>query len=421
MVAFLARSDLSRGDLRLFLSNGEGYSQDAFRVRWTVYSAVGAAVSGRGLSAIRSAVGEYYAPWKVKAVNGNYRIEWEVETDPGSSLETFTEKFFVIEPSAYQCCPTFVCDNGQPLPGGFAYLIGSQLGPGDLPLFLKNEDGFPFSAFAVFWTIFDSHGCPVTPRTVAVSAATGEYYAPWFVNALGGEYTIRWEFMQDADSPLEAAVMSFSVISPPAFICFANSSCSFISSDCSFCSPCIVPFSFFSKSCGGGFAPTCGTPCSPCNFSVPSVPMAPVTSQCCDFEIARVVHLSTQFLMAGGAFTNQPVYQIPAKIRMITFYISYTRGAAGGYPALRLLWGNGTEETQSTLINSDFITLSSLRSQQEMFLEDLKGPVPDSNDIIGFTIETTVPGGATTVRLLAAEGGVIGAPGTIGITLTAAS
>jgi hypothetical protein len=126
-------------------------------------------------------------------------------------------------------------------------------------------------------------------------------------------------------------------------------------------------------------------------------------------------------LPAGGAFTNQVPYQIPARIRRVTFYVTYSRGTAGGYGVFRLLWGNGVEETQSTLIDCNFDTITTAGSSQDMFLNDLIGPAPVDGNPVSFTLELTIPGGATTVRLLAAEKGAIGAVGTVGITLTAAS
>ena len=59
MTAFLIRSELSRNDLKLFLSNTEGYAADAFSVRWTVYSHDGIQISGKSLPAIRKTVGEF--------------------------------------------------------------------------------------------------------------------------------------------------------------------------------------------------------------------------------------------------------------------------------------------------------------------------------------------------------------------------
>jgi hypothetical protein len=129
--------------------------------------------------------------------------------------------------------------------------------------------------------------------------------------------------------------------------------------------------------------------------------------------------LATQPLPAGGAFTNQPSYVIPSGVRHVTFYLSYTRGFVNGFPVLRLLWGNGVEETQETLVDSDITVLTPALSSQNMFLQDLDGPIPQDDNPVNFILYVTVPGGSKTVRLLVAEKGVPGAPGTIGIALTA--
>jgi hypothetical protein len=100
--------------------------------------------------------------------------------------------------------------------------------------------------------------------------------------------------------------------------------------------------------------------------------------------------------------------------------MTYTRGAAGGYPEYQLLWSNGVEETQETMIDMDFQVLSPSTVSQDMFLQNLSGPVPDTDDPMNSIFHVCVPGGATCVRLVAAEKGVTGAPGTLGITLTAA-
>lgn len=422
MSAFLARSDLSRGDLRLYLRNDLGYAANAYRVRWSIFSKAGILVSGSSLPAINSAVGEYYAPWCSKVTNGCYKILWEYQDSPGCPFISAEEDFFVIEPSAYQCCPNFVCDNGQSGPGCTTFLVGSVLGRGDLPLFLSNSDGVPQNAFAVFWQVLDRNGCPVTQKTTASSGLdSGEYYAEWFVNVLGGDYTIKWEWMEESDSPLQAESMKFSVVSPTALFFIRNGMC-YVSPSNS-CSPCLIPYQTSTSSSCTIPSSLLGGCSSPCTFSVSTVSVSPPSSQsgCCPFEIARVVHLITQNLPAGGAFTDQPAYAIPSQIRRVAFYITYSRGAVGGRASFRLLWGNGVEETQSTLLDQDFVEASTAVSNQDLYLNDLRGPIPVNANPVNFTIEASVPGGAKTVRILAAEIGVVGAPGVASITLTAAS
>ncbi|HEY8095938.1 MAG TPA: hypothetical protein VIE65_07540 [Methylobacter sp.] len=421
MVAFYASSDLSRGDLRLFLTNEDGYATDAFRVGWTIYSlTTGSQISGKNLLAIKAATGEYYAPWNTKTINGNYYIEWDIqETASDCITKKVQEKFFIIEPSAYQCCPIAICNNGQPAPGGFAYLMGSQLGPGDLPLFLKNSDGFPVNAFAVFWTILNQAGFLVVPKTAAsMGVNVGEYFADWFVSAPAqGNYTIRWEFIENDGDPVQSASMGFSIISPGAFMVPSFSSCFAPAWMKNSCRGFFLNAGFCSCSCDG--AAPCG-PLFPCSFVPSQVP--PVSNNCCDFELSRVVHLDTQTLMPGGAFTEQPPFNIPTRVRRVAFYITYTRGAPGGYAIMRLLWGNGIEETQTTIISGTVFPVDpSTLVAQAMRLSDLMSPIPVTNAPVMFSLEAGVPGGATTVRLLAAEGGVPGAPGTIAVSITAST
>jgi len=420
MTAFLVRTELSRGQLRLFLSNTNGYAQDAASVRWTVYSHNGTQVSGLGLPAIRRRVGEYYAPWFTDVPNGNYKVIWEVQEDWSFPVTQKTEFIFVVDPSSYgPCIP--LKPEAIPVHGQFTFLSGQVLGPGDLPLYLKNASGFPQNAFAVFWQIFDIAGNCITQRTVAATSGVGAYYAPWFANLCSGDYVIKWEFQADQHAPLESRKMGFSVVSPSyPFAIVEPVLCGRPwMGDCYVNKPLILAKVLVGECCeprqGGGCSVTHTS--SPINF--PVIPPIP-TPQCCDIEIARAVHLVTGPLPTAGNYTDQAPYLIPARIRDIAFYITYRRGAPGGFPLLRLKWGNGVEETQETLVDKEIMGTGP-NVTQNMFLQDLEGPVPVDDNPITFILEADVPGGATTVRLIASEGGVLGAPGTIGITLTASS
>src|SRR5271157_2385569 len=103
MAAFLVRSNLSRGDLRLFLSNSNGYAQDASSVKWTVYARDGRQVSGRNLPAIRKEVGQYYAPWFTDVPNGNYKVIWEITQEFGGPTLKLVDFIFVVDPADYPC------------------------------------------------------------------------------------------------------------------------------------------------------------------------------------------------------------------------------------------------------------------------------------------------------------------------------
>jgi hypothetical protein len=385
MPAFLAQTKLSKGDLRLYLINQDGYPQDAFDVRWTVYSSDGAQISGKNLCAIKANTGEYYAPWSVTSRAGNYFIQWQWQEESGDLTSVITENLFVV--NLTNCGPcgldNSIASDVEPNAGEFTYLRGAILGPGDLPFYAKDLNGFLIDPFGVFWTIYDACGIPITPKTSAARISVGEYYAYWVVNAQAGDYVITWDYMEQDDSPPESKSMRFSVI----------------------------------NGCG---LVACDTPCTP--IYTPIIPPTPSPmNQCCSYEISRVVHLTTQTLPAGGAWTNQPVYIIPKRIRQLAFYISYTRGANGGYPIFKLLWGNGVEESQETMIDLSDVSNAPSTAIQNMYLQDLAGPVPETNSPVNSILYINVPGGAVTVRLLASEKGQLGTPGSVGITLTAAS
>lgn len=425
MAAFLVRSYLSRGDLKLYLSNWNGYAQDAASVRYTIFSNDGSKVSGTKLTAIKRRTGEYYIPWITDVANGNYRIEWEIQEDWGSSYVKKTDFFFVVDPSAYpygQISPL-----GVPTPGQFTFLTGQGLGPGDLPLYLKNNSGFLQNAFAVFFTIFDVAGCPIVGRSAAGQVGVGTYFAPWYVNVGSGDYVIQWEFQQDLNSPLESVRTGFSVVCPAAPFVLVEPvlwtlSCGSYSLPACYSPPVIYaravighcdpgPPCFFNNSCA---------PCPPAPCPAPSpMPPFPGPSGCC-FEIPRIIHLGTGYLPPSGGFTNQPYYVIPQCVRKVAFYVTYARSAIGGFAVVRLMWGDGVTESQETLLDlSTFI--NEPISSQNMYLQEMNGPTPADGNPISFIVEGIVPGGTKTVRLIAAEKGKPGAPGTIGITLTAST
>ncbi len=430
MAAFLVRSNLSRGDLRLFLSNSNGYAQDASSVTWTVYGRDGAQVSGRNLPAIRQKCGEYYAPWFTDVPNGSYKCVWEVTQEFGGPTVKLTDYIFVVDPSSYQYCRPINKD-AVPAPGQFTFLTGQALGPGDLPLYLKNDSGFPQNAYCVFFTILDCVGNHAHRRRHAQNAGVGIYWADYFVNLCSGNYSILWEWQATQATPLKSARMEFSVVDPGApyaivvpIMCGSG----LFSQGCQFTTKPILTRVLLAQCepCAGG----CATPPlrhEPCPSFIPPFPVPPCPpppcppAKCCgEVEIPRTIHLLTQALPPSGNFTNQPPYQIPECVHKICFYITYGYGAPGGYALLRMLWGNGTDETQQTLVDHDF-TAQQPFSFQNMYLQDLEGPIPQTSATVNFMVEVSVPGGCTTVRLVAAEGGNPGAPGSIGITLTASN
>lgn len=415
MPSFFVNRSLSRGDLTLFLTNGEGLPQDGYDVRWTVYRQDGRAASGLSVPATKASAGEYFAPWGCAKVGGCYSIKWEYSAGPGQNRQSWCQGFFVLEGSG-GCCSrsTAPAGTGASIDCG-AFFRGQVLGPGDLCIQIVDDDDLPTAAFLVFWTILDCRGCPVTPRTQAVAgAALGTYCVSW-VPGCTGSFKVRWEWMVDEDSPMESKCDVFSIVNPPALF----SRCWVSTSDA--CAPCSPPAAFCPPA---AVASPCEVPVIRSNFCPPSPPPNVIVVKECPggpAVIPRTVVLGSQVLPVGGAFTNQAAYAFSSAIRHMTFYIRYTQGLTGGFPVLRLMWGNGFEEIASTSINASFSSFDGRVAAQEMRISDLLGPVPNSDEPEFFMLETSVPGGSTTVRLLMAEGGQIGVPGTAEITLTGSS
>lgn len=219
---FRSNTDLSRDGLTLTVRNSDGYLQDALQVRYTVYSWDGLQVSGNSIEATRKSVGEYYAPWHTNSRSGSYKIIWEITDDSGYP-EKITENIFIVDKSDYVCGPDGIKKTAVPPIGSGSFLSGTWTGPGDLPLYIKDNNGLPTPAYAVYWTIIDQSGRYVKEKTVASSSGTGEYYASWLASVPSGDYEIIWEYFDNSDSPASSKRMSFSVICPtdpyPKFDC----------------------------------------------------------------------------------------------------------------------------------------------------------------------------------------------------------
>jgi hypothetical protein len=144
--------------------------------------------------------------------------------------------------------------------------------------------------------------------------------------------------------------------------------------------------------------------------STPAVTPVPAT-------VARSVHIASAALPAAGAFTSQGAYTPAAGVaRFVSFWITYTRGAAGGYPKFHLEWGNGTE----TALEVSFGEASAVQPylQQNVYQGELLGPTPTDGNAISYVLTVENTKGATQVRLLAAEAGITATPGTIAIAIT---
>lgn len=127
-------------------------------------------------------------------------------------------------------------------------------------------------------------------------------------------------------------------------------------------------------------------------------------------------HITSSTLPAAGAFTSQSLAAIPEGHTRVTYVVTYTRGADGGFPLLRVKWGNGSDIFHSIVTVKQSVPVGAF-ARRTILLEELQGPAPVDGTPITFEIPMRVPTGATTCQLIAAEGGVVGTPGNIEISL----
>lgn len=138
------------------------------------------------------------------------------------------------------------------------------------------------------------------------------------------------------------------------------------------------------------------------------------------FEIERQVHLASGVLPAAGAYTAQNYIDLPPGAKIIVFWITYTRGGALGQPKFRLQWGNGTETDADELTQYDpGAEVVDDVVNTPYYLERPLGPPPVDGTARVYRLPVEIIDmGARQLRMLVAEHGNVGAPGTIAIAYT---
>lgn len=132
---------------------------------------------------------------------------------------------------------------------------------------------------------------------------------------------------------------------------------------------------------------------------------------------ARVARASSA-LPALGAWDDAPTpLSLDAYVQSVTAWVTYVRGAEGGRVALRAETSPDGVNWYATTIGGGTLTASGPVSTMELAVLAYLGPVPDDDGAIRFTVSFDVAG-ARHVRLVTAEAGVTGTPGTVAITLS---
>lgn len=136
------------------------------------------------------------------------------------------------------------------------------------------------------------------------------------------------------------------------------------------------------------------------------------------FVLGRRVHLAASALPGAGAFTAQAFTPVPIATKRITYWVTYARGAAGGFPAFRAQWTNGTELANEAVEDLASLAIAQPFGSVNVLQQEILGPAPADDSGLTYPLVFEVPDASIGVRLLAAERGAPGTPGTIAIALT---
>lgn len=132
-------------------------------------------------------------------------------------------------------------------------------------------------------------------------------------------------------------------------------------------------------------------------------------------------YLASAALPAAGAYTAPQALGVPDGSKYITFWITYTRGGAGGYPAFKPQFqgnGVGIQMSGNTMLDLSSFAAAAPLGAVNFYVEQLKGPAPSDADALSYQLTFKLPAFVTIVELLAAEVGAVGTPGTIEILYT---
>lgn len=134
--------------------------------------------------------------------------------------------------------------------------------------------------------------------------------------------------------------------------------------------------------------------------------------------IGRQAYVASQTLPAAGAQLDAGLFPIPRGTTRVSYWITYTRGAAGGYCRTEAKYSNGTEEVNEN-VQDPILTTAQPYGQLTQLLEQQNGPQPADGDPISYCLTyERLPAATTGVRLLLAEAGDTDNPGTVAVAIT---
>src|SRR5690349_24055618 len=92
------------------------------------------------------------------------------------------------------------------------------------------------------------------------------------------------------------------------------------------------------------------------------------------FVTAREVVLPPTALPAAGAFVAAPDAALLKGVSQVDLWIQYDQGAAGGFPAIRVEWLNGTEVARDLVLDQNSLVISQPNGTVNVYQLDILGP-----------------------------------------------
>lgn len=142
--------------------------------------------------------------------------------------------------------------------------------------------------------------------------------------------------------------------------------------------------------------------------------LSPATNQ---GGFGLITHLPMIALALTGAFTTQAFAVMPG-IKRVTYWVTYIRGAVGGFPALRAQWNNGVDNSIELVQDLTSLVVVPPIGTTNIYRQELLGPAPTDVTPIIFPLVFIAPDQVVGARLLAAERGIPATPGQIQISIS---
>ncbi len=135
---------------------------------------------------------------------------------------------------------------------------------------------------------------------------------------------------------------------------------------------------------------------------------------------SRVVHLPSAALPAAGAYSSQAAFTLPPGAGYVSVYVTYARGAAGGYPTIKAMLGTSNEEGAVAIMDPT-VTAAAPAETQPIGPGVLAMLPPADGSPVTLVFTVDVRGGGSKFRVLVAEAGVTATPGTCAVALSVGS